>query len=100
MRIAPRCSCSPPRLLHVVLVVLIYCQLLGWVSAGENNHRYKDSEQVILWVNKVGPYNNPQVRRALEQHPCCAAGAQAAGLPVRWGQLVWAAPCSLASCRC
>jgi hypothetical protein len=39
--------------------------LLGCLAvctlAGENNHRYKDGETVTLWVNKVGPYNNPQV---------------------------------------
>lgn len=39
--------------------------LLGCLAvctlAGENNHRYKDGEAVTLWVNKVGPYNNPQV---------------------------------------
>ncbi|WIA19220.1 hypothetical protein OEZ85_003860 [Tetradesmus obliquus] len=38
--------------------------LLGCLAvctlAGENNHRYKDGEAVTLWVNKVGPYNNPQ----------------------------------------
>jgi hypothetical protein len=66
-----RFRCSPPRLLQVFFAaVLIW--LLGEVSAGENDHRYKDSERVVLWVNKVGPYNNPQVSRALEQHPCFA----------------------------
>jgi hypothetical protein len=46
--------------------VLICCTE---VQAGESNHRYKDSEKVVLWVNKVGPYNNPQVRKAGQPHP-------------------------------
>ncbi|KAL6756831.1 hypothetical protein V8C86DRAFT_3018753 [Haematococcus lacustris] len=42
----------------------ILCALcVSWaalVSASERNHRYEPHEAVILWVNKVGPYNNPQ----------------------------------------
>jgi hypothetical protein len=67
MRRAEALRCSPPRLLQLFLVAVLI-QLLG-VSAGESNHRYKDSEQVILWVNKVGPYNNPQVRALDQQVP-------------------------------
>lgn len=65
---------------------ILLCQLLllsvavCCVLAGESNHRYKDSEEVVLWVNKVGPYNNPQVGDSLQSSRrrraggcCCAA---------------------------
>lgn len=44
-------------------VVCFLLLLISSVQGSESNHRYKDSEEVVLWVNKVGPYNNPQVRR-------------------------------------
>lgn len=50
--------CSPSQLLAVLAVLICLCT----AKAGESNHRYKNSEEVVLWVNKVGPYNNPQVR--------------------------------------
>lgn len=50
-----------------MLVAVLICNLQA-VHAGESNHRYKDSEEVVLWVNKVGPYNNPQVSRHGRQH--------------------------------
>jgi hypothetical protein len=44
-----------------LLTLLLLGCLAVCTRAGENNHRYKDGETVTLWVNKVGPYNNPQV---------------------------------------
>lgn len=32
----------------------------GLVAADEHNHRYQVGDPMTLWVNKVGPYNNPQ----------------------------------------
>mmetsp|Transcript_68246 Transcript_68246/g.192402 ORF Transcript_68246/g.192402 Transcript_68246/m.192402 type:complete len:632 (-) Transcript_68246:116-2011(-) len=29
-------------------------------AADKVSHRYKDGEQVVVWTDKVGPYNNPQ----------------------------------------
>ena len=29
-------------------------------SADESTHKYTDGEELALWVNKVGPYHNPQ----------------------------------------
>jgi len=65
-----RCRCSQDSVsrsiragLCCVLAVCLAAHLVPGVQAGESNHKYKDSEQVILWVNKVGPYNNPQVSR-------------------------------------
>jgi len=29
-------------------------------EAGKDTHRYKPGEEVVVWTDKVGPYNNPQ----------------------------------------
>jgi len=42
------------------------------VSADEYNHRYKDSDHVDLWVNKIGPYANPQEAYEYYVLPYCA----------------------------
>ena len=34
--------------------------ILGVVFASEYDHKYRANDPVTLWVNKVGPYNNPQ----------------------------------------
>ncbi|KAJ8436947.1 hypothetical protein Cgig2_017372 [Carnegiea gigantea] len=48
------------------------------------NREYEPSEQVILWVNKVGPYNNPQETYNYYSLPFC----RPAGDPAhRWGGL-------------
>jgi transmembrane 9 superfamily protein 3 len=54
------------------LVVFYFCLLL--VSSGdadERTHRYKDGEEVILWVNKVGPYHNPHEKYEYYSLPFC-----------------------------
>jgi hypothetical protein len=43
------------------LAVLLLLLQAAVVFGDEGDHKYKDSEPVTLWVNKVGPYNNPQV---------------------------------------
>jgi len=43
-------------------VILVIC-LLGVVTgvySDERTHRYKQGESVVIYVNTVGPYNNPQ----------------------------------------
>ncbi|KAK1275302.1 hypothetical protein QJS04_geneDACA001888 [Acorus gramineus] len=53
-------------------------------SASESDHRYKEEEPVILWVNKVGPYNNPQETYNYYSLPFC----QLPGTPAhKWGGL-------------
>ena len=39
--------------------------------AGEYDHTYKDGEEAILWVNKVGPYHNPQETYLYYSLPFC-----------------------------
>lgn len=42
-------------------------------SASEKTHSYKDGEAVMLWVNKVGPFNNPQETYNYFYLPFCKA---------------------------
>mmetsp|Transcript_47439 Transcript_47439/g.151954 ORF Transcript_47439/g.151954 Transcript_47439/m.151954 type:complete len:597 (-) Transcript_47439:85-1875(-) len=40
-------------------------------SADEYDHKYAIGDQVMLWVNKVGPYNNPQETYNYFELPFC-----------------------------
>ncbi len=44
---------------------------LYFTSADESSHSYQDKEHVILWVNKVGPYHNPQETYNYHSLPYC-----------------------------
>eukprot|EP01120_Amphizonella_sp_Union-15-10_P016630 TRINITY_DN887_c0_g1_i1.p1 TRINITY_DN887_c0_g1~~TRINITY_DN887_c0_g1_i1.p1 ORF type:complete len:583 (-),score=68.76 TRINITY_DN887_c0_g1_i1:96-1844(-) len=55
------------KLLHVFLLfAFIYGSLCD-----EFTHRYKANEDVIIWVNKVGPYYNPQETYMYHALPYC-----------------------------
>ncbi|KAG5179866.1 putative endomembrane protein 70-like protein [Tribonema minus] len=43
----------------------------GRVLAGENNHKYTPGERMTVWVNKVGPYFNPQETYPYYRLPFC-----------------------------
>ncbi|CAN0217746.1 unnamed protein product [Ectocarpus sp. 6 AP-2014] len=46
--------------------------LLGrFVEANDINHKYHDGESVIVWVNTVGPWNNPQESYPYYHLPFC-----------------------------
>lgn len=42
-----------------LLACLLFLQAVR-TRADEYTHRYSEGDAVRLWVNKVGPYNNPQ----------------------------------------
>eukprot|EP00529_Nitzschia_sp_RCC80_P017022 CAMPEP_0113459044 /NCGR_PEP_ID=MMETSP0014_2-20120614/10241_1 /TAXON_ID=2857 /ORGANISM="Nitzschia sp." /LENGTH=652 /DNA_ID=CAMNT_0000350599 /DNA_START=23 /DNA_END=1981 /DNA_ORIENTATION=- /assembly_acc=CAM_ASM_000159 len=58
--------------------------------AGTDDHRYKQGEHVELWVNKVGPYANPQEAYEYYTLPYCAPDTQhhpdAQGGTGRWNE--------------
>ena len=57
-----------------VLLLVVGCALAPAPARGdEDAHRYKDGEAVKLWVNKVGPYNNPQETYNYFNLPFCKA---------------------------
>ena len=39
--------------------------------ADESSHRYADGEEVVLWLNKIGPYHNPQETYTYYSLPFC-----------------------------
>ncbi|KAL0667944.1 hypothetical protein Bca4012_030648 [Brassica carinata] len=45
--------------------------LLSPALASESDHKYQGDEKVTLWVNKVGPYNNPQETYNYYSLPFC-----------------------------
>ncbi|KAG0483050.1 hypothetical protein HPP92_011134 [Vanilla planifolia] len=53
-------------------------------SASEADHKYQPGDRVTLWVNKVGPYNNPQETYNYYSLPFCQPGENPAH---KWGGL-------------
>ena len=57
----------------LLLVLLAAGLCASSVEGSERNHRYEDKEPVVLWVNKVGPFNNPQETYNYYALPYCRA---------------------------
>ncbi|CAM6034812.1 unnamed protein product [Sphagnum compactum] len=55
-------------------------------TATEYDHKYSVGDKVMLWVNKVGPYNNPQETYNYYSLPFCKSGKGAAATH-KWGGL-------------
>ncbi|XP_069967485.1 transmembrane 9 superfamily member 3 [Bactrocera oleae] len=57
-----------------------FCLMLllsSWcVVADEHNHKYNDREEVVLWMNTVGPYHNRQETYAYFSLPFCSGAKQ------------------------
>eukprot|EP00798_Chlamydomonas_sp_ICE-L_P018861 gene18861-25414_t len=53
---------------QLALCVLVFSSLVSGSS-----HKYDPNSQVTLWVNKVGPYNNPQETYNYHHLPFCKA---------------------------
>ncbi|CAG9466923.1 unnamed protein product [Pedinophyceae sp. YPF-701] len=57
---------------HVVGLILgILLLACGPSHAHEADHKYEEGEAVTLWVNKVGPFNNPQETYNYYSLPFC-----------------------------
>ncbi len=54
---------------HVALLISL---ALACVHADEHEHRYEKNEEVVLWVNTVGPYHNRQETYPYFSLPFCA----------------------------
>ncbi|KAH0451113.1 hypothetical protein IEQ34_018412 [Dendrobium chrysotoxum] len=59
---------SPNLLAAGLVIVLLFA---ASVSASESDHKYQPDDPVTLWVNKVGPYNNPQETYNYYSLPFC-----------------------------
>ncbi|KAL5250004.1 hypothetical protein ACHWQZ_G015923 [Mnemiopsis leidyi] len=53
--------------------IIILCTLLfsDLVLADEHDHKYEDGEEVVLWMNTVGPYHNQQETYKYFSLPFC-----------------------------
>ncbi|URE48547.1 transmembrane 9 superfamily member [Musa troglodytarum] len=71
---------SLPAAFHLFLLLF----LAASASASESDHRYQAEDPVTLWVNKVGPYNNPQETYNYYSLPFCHPSKNPAH---KWGGL-------------
>ncbi|GJP37293.1 hypothetical protein CLOM_g6127 [Closterium sp. NIES-68] len=72
--------------LHRVLALLAIALLLQCCAATEYTHKYTVGDPVRLWVNKVGPYNNPQETYNYYELPFCKPQASKRA-EHKWGGL-------------
>jgi len=65
------------RLLWMVVLGVVLCSLVVFLwfpfspSHWAHEHKYEPGEEVVLWVNKVGPFPNPQETYAYYSLPFC-----------------------------
>jgi transmembrane 9 superfamily protein 3 len=59
------------RLLLLALAAVLTVASAPRASASESDHKFKAGDPVKLWVNKVGPYNNPQETYNYHSLPFC-----------------------------
>ena len=55
-----------------LISLLAMALIFDTASAGEYEHTYEEGEDVTLWVNKVGPYHNPQETYLYYSLPFCS----------------------------
>ncbi|KAI8521442.1 transmembrane 9 superfamily member 3-like [Branchiostoma floridae x Branchiostoma belcheri] len=58
---------------------LLFLKLLSHARADEHSHTYVDKEEVVLWMNTVGPYHNRQETYEYFSLPFCAGPKEAIG---------------------
>ena len=69
-----------------LFVLLLACAVPA--RADEYDHKYAVGDRVILWENKVGPYNNPQETYNYHELPFCRATTATGAKPThKWGGL-------------
>jgi len=53
------------------LVLVIVAGILNLVGCDEHDHKYEEAEEVVLWMNTVGPYHNRQETYGYFTLPFC-----------------------------
>ncbi|XRB06730.1 transmembrane 9 superfamily member [Pycnococcus provasolii] len=72
--------------ISVLMALAAVVMLAGGARADEYDHKYAMGDSFPLWVNKVGPYNNPQETYNYYELPFCKPHPEAK--PVhKWGGL-------------
>lgn len=59
-----------------LLVAFLALFFTNSVIADEDSHVYVFGESVNLWINKIGPYHNPQETYRFDSMPLCSAAQQ------------------------
>eukprot|EP01121_Diplochlamys_sp_Union-15-3_P017744 TRINITY_DN6313_c0_g1_i1.p1 TRINITY_DN6313_c0_g1~~TRINITY_DN6313_c0_g1_i1.p1 ORF type:complete len:581 (-),score=37.24 TRINITY_DN6313_c0_g1_i1:19-1761(-) len=54
----------------ITVLFVVFCLS----SADEHSHKYKVNDPVLIWVNKIGPYFNPQETYLYHTLPFCKSG--------------------------
>eukprot|EP00943_MAST-04B_sp_MAST-4B-sp1_P009263 g9263.t1 len=63
------------------IVFFIFLINIHSIAADEESHSYQEKENVYLWLNKVGPYHNPQETYTYFSLPFCKPTDVPADLP-------------------
>ncbi|KAK7246879.1 hypothetical protein RIF29_41749 [Crotalaria pallida] len=69
-----------------LLLLPFFSLFLSLSFASDSDHTYQEDERVTLWVNKVGPYNNPQQTYNYYTLPFCRPPATDSAAH-KWGGL-------------
>ncbi|KAL8222758.1 hypothetical protein R6Q57_020157 [Mikania cordata] len=83
MRSSVRSSSSGSVAAALIVTIIFFSSP---VFASDYDHKYKSDEKVTLWVNKVGPYNNPQETYNFYSLPFCRQDGHAQAAH-KWGGL-------------
>ncbi|GFY90729.1 transmembrane nine 1 [Actinidia rufa] len=73
-----------PTVRSLFLFAFVAFLIVSPAFASESDHKYQPDDPVTLWVNKVGPYNNPQETYNYYSLPFCHASGN---LAHKWGGL-------------
>ena len=57
--------------LRLVTLALVLASWIAPARLDEHDHEYKNNEEVILWMNTVGPYHNRQETYSYFSLPFC-----------------------------
>ena len=55
----------------VKVVLFLATALLQLAGCDEHDHKYEEAEEVVLWMNTVGPYHNRQETYGYFTLPFC-----------------------------
>lgn len=59
-------------LMSLLLAAVVAFLSTGLAECDEHDHSYEKNEEVVLWVNTVGPYHNRQETYPYFSLPYCA----------------------------
>ena len=68
----------PPHL-RLVTFLLVLATWIVPARLDEHDHQYKNNDEVILWMNTVGPYHNRQETYSYFSLPFCKGSKQTIG---------------------